>query len=244
MKFFADSIIKPYLAAKGYREICEIGASLGENTDKILELDSLSVTIVDPCVDAHLLQKYEGNPRVKIHKGLSLEVLPVLPGTFDCFLIDGDHNWYTVYNELRIIRERGLLKDGGVIFFHDVGWPYGRRDMYYDPERIPAEYRQPYARKGIVPGRSRLSEDAVANAQHDNALSEGGPRNGVLAAIEDFVRESGDDYVFFRLNLESGLGVLSKRTRSGDRVFSAFRRRARLLNWTEAIKSFLRPARR
>ncbi|MCD6024320.1 MAG: hypothetical protein K0Q91_1236 [Fibrobacteria bacterium] len=241
MKFFADSTIKPYLAAKGYSEICEIGASLGENTDKILELGSVSVTIVDPCVDAHLPRKYEGNPRVKIHKGLSLEVLPVLPGAFDCFLIDGDHNWYTVYNELRLIRERGLLKPGGVIFLHDVGWPYGRRDMYYEPERVPPAHRQPYARKGIVPGRSML-DAAGANAQHDNALTEGGPRNGVLTAIEDFVRESGD-YVFFRLNQEFGLGVLAKK-RPGDRVFSRFRRRARLLNWTGALRRFVRGAQR
>jgi hypothetical protein len=29
-----------------------------------------------------------------------------------------------------------------MIFFHDVGRPYGRRDMYYQPETVPPEFRQ------------------------------------------------------------------------------------------------------
>ena len=36
-----------------------------------------------------------------------------------------------------------------VCFLHDVGWPYGRRDLYYAPERIPEEFRQPWAQKGL-----------------------------------------------------------------------------------------------
>ena len=37
---------------------------------------------------------------------------------------------------------------------HDVGWPYGRRDLYYDPETIPEEFRQPCGAAGHAPGRT------------------------------------------------------------------------------------------
>lgn len=70
---------------------------------------------------------------------------------------------------------------------HDVGWPYGRRDMYYDPQQIPKEHRHPSARSGMVPGRSELSPQGI-NATYWNATNEGGPRNGVLTAIEDFAK--------------------------------------------------------
>ena len=39
-----------------------------------------------------------------------------------------------------------------VLILHDVCWPYGRRDLYYVPERIPEEFRQPYAQRGMRPG--------------------------------------------------------------------------------------------
>ena len=76
----------------------------------------------------------------------------------DAALIDGDHNWYTVYNELRMLA-RPPGQAGAplpLLIMHDVGWPYGRRDLYYDPERIPEEFRQPYAQTGMRPGQPKL----------------------------------------------------------------------------------------
>jgi hypothetical protein len=208
MIFFADTVIKPHIAARGYRRLCEIGASLGLTTDKLLEVDSVSVDIIDPCLDADLRTKYRDDDRVRVHRGISLDVLRRISGPFDCILIDGDHNWYTVYNELRTIKERGLIKREGTIFFHDVCWPYGRRDMYYRPELIPAEFLHPFKREGIVRGQSELSHASSFNAGHCNAAHEGGPRNGVLTAVEDFFNDHGGEYEFFHLEEEHGLGVL------------------------------------
>lgn len=213
MKHFADKYLKPYIVENNYRNICEIGASLGENTEKILELDSVTMTIIDPCFDADLFAKHHDGRRVKVLKGLSHDILATLSEEFDCILIDGDHNWYTVYNELRLIEERKLLKPGGTIFFHDVRWPYGRRDMYYQPEVIPAEFVHPYATKGIVQGQSELVETGGSNGEHCNALHEGGPRNGVLTAIEDFVGEHKNEYSFFYVEEEFGLGVMYRKDR-------------------------------
>jgi hypothetical protein len=81
-----------------------------------------------------------------------------------------------------------------LLFLHDVGWPYGRRDLYYAPERIPEQYRQPYAMKGLrlrrgPKGQTDLLERGGVNPKMNNALHEGGPRNGVMTALEDFMRE-------------------------------------------------------
>src|SRR5664279_1515283 len=109
----------------------------------------------------------------------------------DAALIDGDHNWYTVYNEMRLLAE-GARRGGAplpVMIMHDVLWPYGRRDLYYSPDQIPEEFRQPYAQKGMRPGGRKLLERGGLNPTMHNALEEGGPRNGVMTAVDDFVAE-------------------------------------------------------
>lgn len=208
MHYFADDVIIPLLKSHGYRTLCEIGAQHGGNTDRLLAGGAGHITVIDPCVGTDLAAKYRQEPRVTVIRGRSLDVLPTLDKVFDAFLIDGDHNWYTVFNELRTIERRGLLRRGGLILLHDVAWPYGRRDLYYAPETIPAEFRRPYAKKGIVRGRSFLVETGGANGWLDNALEEGGPQNGVLTAIEDFLAGTEKTYHYFPIDQEHGLGLL------------------------------------
>lgn len=231
MHHFADFVLKPFIREFGCQNVLEIGAQYGENTQELAELPSVRITVIDPCVDADLCARHAGSGRVTVHRGLSLDVLPALSEPFDCILVDGDHNWYTVYNELRVIRERGLLARGGTVFLHDTSWPYGRRDGYYEPSRIPEEHRQPYARKGIVRGKSALSDTEGVNAHLANATHEGGPRNGVLCAVEDFLAEHAGDYAFRNLEIQYGLGMLyRKRDAERDAAFARFfRERVRRL---------------
>jgi hypothetical protein len=182
----------------------------------------VSDTVIDPCLDCDLGQKYAGNPRVHVRKGTSLEILPSLHETFDCILIDGDHNWYTVYEELQTIFSRNLLRPGGIVFFHDVEWPWGRRDMYYQPELIPSSYVHDWKQKGLVRGKSELSEEATSHDYFKKATHEGGPRNGVLTAIEDFLGEHKGDCRFFRVRAGCGLGVMQYRGGLRDRLMFLF----------------------
>src|SRR5947209_13870332 len=76
-----------------------------------------------------------------------------------------------------------------VLVMHDVSWPYGRRDLYYAPERIPEEFRQPYAQQGMRPDRKKLVAGGGLNPTMYNAVTEGGPRNGVMRALEDFIED-------------------------------------------------------
>jgi SAM-dependent methyltransferase len=239
MRQFVRHFVIPIARTNRWTRFCEIGASTGRSTDEILKLPVSAYTVVDPCFDADLSLKYAGDTRVTVRKCNSLDALPDMEGTFDCILIDGDHNWYTVFNELRLIRERNLLRPGGMVFFHDVGWPYGRRDMYYQPETIPAEYRQRYEPKGIIQGSAQLADHGAfgslrtaigeggpggqvlvavrqegaeaVNGHLCNAVRQGGPRNGVLTAIEDFVAEHPSDYDFCMVRVQCGLGILQYR---------------------------------
>jgi hypothetical protein len=237
MRFFTNDVIKPYILESGYRNLCEIGAQRGNNTDEFLQAASLVVSIIDPCLDADLGEKYRDNNRVQIHKGISLDVLPRISGQFDCILIDGDHNWYTVYNELVTIGKRGLLKPEGTVFFHDVCWPYGRRDMYYQPELIPKEFMQPCMQQSLVRGQPE-PHSPNKHAETFSAVHEGGERNGVLTAVEDFLKENRGEYKFFYSEEEHGLGVLLKTTSTnGNKIFNKYLRRARYRSIVPRLKN-------
>jgi len=58
---------------------------------------------------------------------------------FDMYLIDGDHNYYTVSNELKCIHAK--ISERSTILFNDVAGVWARKDLYYDPIFIPAEHR-------------------------------------------------------------------------------------------------------
>ncbi len=209
---FWELAIAPVLTAAEAKRVVEIGALRGDNTRQIIEhLGPGSVLhVVDPSpgFDPSEHERRFGG-RYVFHRALSLDALPAI-GPVDAALIDGDHNWYTVVNELRLVRQSA--EDAGeplpVLILHDVGWPYGRRDLYYDPETIPPEHRQPHRRAGMRLGRSDLVERGGMSAGHWNAEREGGPRNGVMTALEDFLAEYGRPVRTVVLPLYFGLAVV------------------------------------
>ncbi len=190
---FWERVIWPVLQATRARRIVEIGALRGETTALMLERlgPDTELHVIDPVPEfdpGEHERKFPG--RYIFHRDLSHNVLPRLPPV-DVALVDGDHNWFTVYHELKMLAEtaRKARAPLPVLILHDVCWPYGRRDLYYEPDRVPAEFRQPYAQKGIRPGTKKVLPQGGLNPLHYNAVDEGGPRNGVMTALDDFVAE-------------------------------------------------------
>jgi hypothetical protein len=216
MRPFWRNVIRPFLMAFDAPVIVEVGAAAGKMTTLLLEFAASrrgTVHIIDPApqFDADLFAERFGSC-MELHKACSHSVLDDLPPA-DAVLIDGDHNWYTVYGELQrleatVHREAANLP---LILLHDVAWPYGRRDMYYSPDRIPEQWRQPWARRGIAFGEIELLDDGGMNRGLANALKEGGPRNGVLTAVEDFIAESELPLEFQKIPGFGGLGLLASR---------------------------------
>ena len=127
----------------------------------------------------------------------------------DAVVIDGDHNWWTVSEELRLIAERAAGGALPLLLFHDVGWPHAFRDDYFASEQIPAEHRHPVAgpdeSQGLYPGDPGLRPGGLPYPR--SAAREGGPRNGVRRAVEDFV-SSRDGLRFVSVPAFFGLGVV------------------------------------
>jgi len=199
------------------RHIVEIGAEFGGMSQLLADYATMaggSLTSIDPSPRPEFLA-WVGQSDVVTHVAApSLDVIDGLAAV-DAWVIDGDHNYYTVSHELQAI-DRVCARDGAPLlaFLHDTSWPAGRRDMYYAPDRIPAEYLHAHTfgagtlldHVDLVPGQGfRGGTDwAMANRS-------GGPRNGVLTAVEDFIADklaTGRALAFAHIPAVFGLGVL------------------------------------
>lgn len=190
---FWEDVIAPLIEAVGARRVIEIGALRGETTVRMLERlgADCELHVIDPLPQFDPAEHERAFPgRYIFHRGISHDVLPTLPPA-DVALVDGDHNWFTVYHELRMLAAtaREASAQLPLLILHDVAWPYGRRDLYYEPSRIPEEFRQPHLQAGMRPGTARLVPNGGMNLDLDNAQEEGGPRNGVMTALDDFMAE-------------------------------------------------------
>ena len=176
------------LDAIGARSVAEIGAHRGLLTRELLAWGAPAgarIVAIEPAPEPALLELEGQHPELELVCETSLGALRdvELP---DAVIVDGDHNYYTVSEELRLIDERASAPDLPLVILHDVCWPHARRDTYYAPERIPERHRQPLVhRAALVPGEPGV---AHAGLRYEWAAGrEGGPRNGVLTAIEDFL---------------------------------------------------------
>lgn len=201
--------IEPVINMARPRRLAEIGADNGFTTRKLLawcRANDAVLDVIDPEPQQRLhdvLAQFD--KEYVYHQRMSLEALEEIEYP-DLVLLDGDHNWSTVYRELKALARRGLAvgREFPIVLAHDVAWPYARRDMYYVPERIPQKH--PYAFIGLHPTIGTMERGL--NYQLANALEEGGPRNGVLTAFEDFVAEAAFEVDFRTLPYFNGLGIL------------------------------------
>ncbi len=222
MHRFYKRHIGPLIEAAAPRQLMEIGAEFGWNTRHVLRYCRETgghIDVIDPVLLpdlANVLALYPDEHTY--HRAKSVEAIPrARPADF--VLLDGDHNWRTVFAELTLIfaRNAEAKLPPPIIVFHDCGWPYGRRDMYYNPSEFSERERQPYAYRGMIPGCPDLVDNGM-NGHLANALYEGGPQNGVMTAIEDFIAACGVEIDFKFLPFFNGLGVLVPAQRSTQRI--------------------------
>jgi Methyltransferase domain len=196
------------LEAAAPRSVIEIGAYAGDLTALLLDWAADSgarIIAVDPAPQPELARLAEEHPDLDLIRETSPEALRRVPEPGAVF-IDGDHNYYTVTEELRLIAEAAGDGELPLLLFHDVCWPHARRDDYYDPARIPEAHRHPIAEgAGIFPGIPDVRPGGLP--YHYPAAREGGPRNGVLTAIEDFL-ETREDLRLAIVPAFFGLGVV------------------------------------
>lgn len=183
-------LMLPCLEAAEVRSIVEVGAFAGDLTRVLVAWAAergATVGAIDPSPQPGLVALDEAHEELELIRETSIAALPRIPLP-DAVVIDGDHNHYTVSEELRLIGERAPGAQLPLLLFHDVCWPHARRDDYYAPELIPADRRQEIAggAGGIFPGDPGLRPGGGLPYPR-SAAREGGPGNGVLTAVEDFV---------------------------------------------------------
>lgn len=225
-------VILPLLDELDPSSVLEIGSETGIFSEELFKRarSGHELHTVEPFPTPALLDKARESHVFHLHVGTSLDYLTTRVCKSDFVLVDGDHNWFTVYNELMLLesswREHNIRD--GVILLHDVGWPNGRRDFYYNPAKIPAQYLHPHSYDhGVVAGQPGAFRNAGfrGNGAFAWALREGGPRNGVLTAVEDFMKER-PGFTYRHIDAVFGLGALtytgSKADAAVDKAFAPY----------------------
>jgi hypothetical protein len=216
MEHFWKPIIESVATALKPSVIVEVGSAGGSITPNLLHFceETQSVLhLIDTRtrLDVKGLQNKHGS-RFVYHNSPGLEALPQV-GPMDLVLINGDPNWYTVFNQLKLI-ERGVVQNGHrfpCVLVHQIGWPYGRRDGYFNPETIPEEYRQPCKKQGIAPGAASFADKGGLFPERYHSIYENDLRNGVLTAVEDFQKDGSKSRLWVPVFSHMGLGLLFSR---------------------------------
>lgn len=190
--------------------IVEIGCEYAGSTIQFLEYckENESVLyIIDPNpfvdVDKTLIN-YSGY--YKFIKKRSIEALKDIPKA-DLYIIDGDHNYWTVMNELKIIFEDNTP----LAILHDVGFPCDRRDLYYNPKDIPNEFLHKYSYKHGI----NINNDIIPRGGFHGAgefafsVEKNKDKMGVLTAIEEFILYN-KEFRYQYIPLIFGVGFIAK----------------------------------
>jgi hypothetical protein len=218
-----DEIIFALLARVKPRSVLEIGSETGVFSDRLMRFCTESggeLITVEPKPSPHLIDLAVENESFHVYQGMSLSYL-VDPGCHSEFVIvDGDHNYFTVYNELSLIEQAWRAADiAGVVLLHDVGWPCARRDSYYGPGGLPPEAVHPHRFDlGVTLDTPSLIRGGFRGEGHFAwAIHEGGPRNGVRTAVEDFIAEH-PEYSFHSVDAVFGLGAVARKGSAAEQT--------------------------
>jgi len=183
----AFEVVVPLLDTVDARFVIEVGAYAGDLTRELLawaDRRGATIAAIDPTPEPELEELARQRPDLELVRARSHDALEGLRLP-DAAIIDGDHNYYTVSGELRLIAERAAPGPLPLLVLHDVCWPHGRRDTYWTSDGVPPEHRHEMVEGGrLAPWDTGLARKGVPFKW--TATHEGGPRNGVLTALEDF----------------------------------------------------------
>jgi hypothetical protein len=219
-------------------------------TRRLIDHTSAIVHAIEPAPGFDQASLSPDQARLLLYEDRSLSALSALPPV-DVAILDGDPNWYTVTNELRLLAGVDGSDTPPVIMVHHIGWPFGRRDGYYDPDAIPQAHRSAHAALGLVPGHAAPSADGLALVPFVG-LHEHRAHVGVRTAVDDFLAQQPDTWRLVELPGLHGVAILAPRSRLTDNpalaeALDGFERREFLLTHVNRveharIEALLRPS--
>ena len=189
--YYNSDIIPVILKEFNVKNIVISGLSDNETVNQIS-------SYCDVCDDVSCIEiDLNDNSKEEIINDFTLNVLPNL-SNYDAIFLNDDPNWYTVYNELNIIKNNNL-KFPLVFICHSV-FPHKRRDSYIDPEVIPKDFLNEYC-------DTLICDDIVIHDDFFHAVKDNTSKNGVLTAIEDFMAENSSIGIM-NIKFLNGMSVL------------------------------------
>jgi FtsZ-binding cell division protein ZapB len=207
------SVIAPLIEALEPRRIVETGAGTGRLTRRVLDTPGAHGAVLhaldpSPALDPRLIEA--AGERLQLHEERAISAIGHL-GPVDLALLDGDPNWYSVHSELTIAARAAerASRPAPLAVVHNIHWPFGRRDGYYDPAVIPSGQRRQYTDLGLVPGQRDPRMDGLRLAPYC-AVRDFEPRSGVLSAVEDVIAESDLDWTLIEVPGFHGAAVLAE----------------------------------
>src|SRR5688572_7802728 len=123
-----ETITQPLLSVLGPKVVVEIGFEAGKRTRRLLEFckkNGATLHAIHPLPEFDVEAWQPGFASFFVfHRMTSLDALRRIERIHAAF-IDGDHNWYTVFTELKLIKQRRLEQGhpSPVVMLHDIRWP-------------------------------------------------------------------------------------------------------------------------
>jgi len=192
--------------------VVEVGVESGQVSSLYTDFGASAVHCVDPKPSDALRATLARNPKLHLVERPSPAVLAELP-IADLYVLDGDHNYNIVYNELRWIMKNA---PDAVVALHDVLWPCSRRDLYYQPSSVAPEDTHESTDEGSTVWHDDTTPAGfVGGGAFTIAKQAGGERNGVLTAVEDAVAEGGGDWLLEIVPAVFGMGVVARKGSPG-----------------------------
>ena len=218
------SIYMPIMQILNPKEITEIGTDQGNNTEILKEYciqNDAHLVIVDPAGNDFYAQ--DKIAAITIKKEKSIEYLEGQQSASDVYFVDGDHNYDTVSLELQLINKLSLSSNKPVVvFMHDISWPWAYRDLYYS---LGAEVGD----EDITSDEGVSLYDAATDnkgipstGQYAFRKFEGGEKNGVRRALEDFLKVE-QHWNLVDIHSLYGLGILWSEQHMNARQLSLMR---------------------
>lgn len=208
-------VIEGVLELTEPRHVVEVGSESGSFTERLLAFMAARgglLTTIDPAPADKVRElgaRFPGAHRLLLDR--TPQALDGLDAA-QVYVIDGDHNYWVVSKELEAIAA-ATGDEPPVVILHDVGWPCGRRDFYYAPSVLPegAVHAHTFDRGVHMDARQSVEGGFRGEGVFAVALEEGGPKNGVLTAVEDFMAaHPGHELV--TIPAVFGLGILFHRS--------------------------------
>jgi hypothetical protein len=213
-------VIAPLIEVLEPRVMVEIGSGDGRLTRRVLEASGSREAVlhaVDPAMRLDPDLVTQAGDALVLHPERAIAALSEI-GAVDLALLDGDPNYHAVYSSLEMLvraAERAE-RPAPLIIVHNVHWPFGRRDGYYDPASIPPGQLHEHSDLGLVPGRRDAQPDGLRLTPFC-AVKDFLPRSGVLTAIDDMISDGDLKWTFLEIPGFHGVGLLAEARLLGKR---------------------------